>query len=146
MNSADDKQSRFEEAGDQRLQGKSHSLAKALENLARDFEIPIAKLREEAREQAVSGAPCGAAAANLLADRNADLAAMLRDASTHVEVLEAMRHSARQTEKASKTLNEQLEKLRDRLVTAKENCSLNQCKKCGHLHMRGHICYQCGHE
>lgn len=37
-------------------------------------------------------------------------------------------------------------KLKDILYTAKENCSLRTCLKCSHLHMTGHVCYQCGHD
>lgn len=146
MTSADNKQARFIEANDSKLQQQSKTLASDLENLARDFEIPILKLREEAREKALSDRRCEAAAANHLADRNEDLAQMLRLASNHIQTLETLRHGAEQATKVNQHWKKELETLKDRLSTAKENCSLKSCPKCGHLHQVNHICYSCGHD
>ena len=43
-------------------------------------------------------------------------------------------------------LTEQRNYLTDRLIAVKENVGLQTCRLCKHLHMYGHICYQCGHD
>ena len=34
----------------------------------------------------------------------------------------------------------------ERITKVMENLSLKSCSNCKHLHVQGHICYECGHD
>jgi len=43
-------------------------------------------------------------------------------------------------------LRKQRDDLQTILMAAMENLGLQQCTKCGHLHMREYICYECRYD
>lgn len=42
--------------------------------------------------------------------------------------------------------SEEVVRLRDKLIKTVENLALIGCPKCGHYHIHGHICYECGYD
>ena len=52
----------------------------------------------------------------------------------------------KELEKRIESRDETLRRKTERIVKAKENMSLKSCPNCQHLHMQGHICYECGHD